>query len=73
LIYTKKTGKIPFIRPHMPSRAYALPIFKLGIPAGLQMMVISGGMMAIMSVVNTFGEDVVAGFGASQRMDSLIM
>lgn len=37
------------------------------------MMAISGGMMAIMSVVNQFGEDVVAGFGASQRMDNLIM
>ncbi|GEN33889.1 putative multidrug resistance protein YpnP [Aneurinibacillus danicus] len=73
LVYTKQTGKIPFMRPHIPSRMYATAIFKLGIPAGLQMMVISGGMMAIMSVVNTFGADVVAGFGASQRMDSLIM
>jgi putative MATE family efflux protein len=73
LIYTKRTGKIPFMRPHIPSKMYAAAIFKLGIPAGLQMMVISGGMMAIMSVVNEFGEDVVAGFGASQRMDNLIM
>lgn len=73
LIYTRKSGKIPFIKPHIPDRTYALAIFKLGIPAGLQMMVISGGMMAIMSVVNMFGENVVAGFGASQRMDNLIM
>jgi putative MATE family efflux protein len=73
LIYTKRTGKIPFVRPHFPERTYAAAIFRLGIPAGLQMMVISGGMMAIMSVVNTFGADVVAGFGASQRMDNLIM
>jgi putative MATE family efflux protein len=73
LIYTRRTGAIPFVRPHIPSRQYALAIFRLGIPAGLQMMVISGGMIAIMSVVNAFGADVVAGFGASQRMDSLIM
>lgn len=36
------------------------------------MMVIHAGVLAIMSVVNTFGKEVVAGFGASQRIDSLI-
>jgi Na+-driven multidrug efflux pump len=36
-------------------------------------MVISAGVMAIMSVVNSFGNDVVAGFGAAQRLDSVIM
>lgn len=73
LIYTKRTGKIPFTKPHRPDKQYAVAIFQLGIPAGLQMMLISGGMMAVISIVNSFGEDVVAGFGAAQRMDSLIM
>ncbi|WCN37374.1 MATE family efflux transporter [Aneurinibacillus uraniidurans] len=73
LIYTKRTGKIPFTKPHRPDKQYAATIFRLGIPAGLQMMLISGGMMAVISIVNSFGEDVVAGFGAAQRMDSLIM
>lgn len=73
LIYTKRTGKIPFTKPHRPDKQYAAAIFRLGIPAGLQMMLISGGMMAVISIVNSFGEDVVAGFGAAQRMDSLIM
>ncbi|BAU29675.1 putative MATE family efflux protein [Aneurinibacillus soli] len=73
LIYTKQTGKIPFTKPHRPDKQYAVAIFRLGIPAGLQMMLISGGMMAVISIVNSFGEDVVAGFGAAQRMDSLIM
>ena len=48
-------------------------ILKLGIPAGLQMSVISAGVMAIISVVTSFGPAVVAGYGAAQRLDSLIM
>src|SRR5690625_7820221 len=37
------------------------------------MAVISAGSAAIMSVVTSFGSDVVGGFGAAQRLDSLIM
>lgn len=37
------------------------------------MMVISAGSAAIMSVVTSFGSDVVAGFGAANRLDSLLM
>src|SRR5699024_5947807 len=48
-------------------------ILKLGIPAGFQMSVISAGAAAIMSVVTTFGSAVVGGFGAAQRIDSLLM
>src|SRR5699024_4898610 len=48
-------------------------ILHVGIPSGLQMAVISAGLAAIMSVVTSFGEDVVGGFGAAQRIDSLIM
>ncbi|MGD6844590.1 MATE family efflux transporter [Bacillus infantis] len=63
----------PFSLPFMPQKAEVWTILKLGIPSGLQMMVISAGVMAIMSVVNSFGTDTVAGFGAAQRIDSLIM
>lgn len=48
-------------------------ILQLGIPAGIQMIVIYAGMNVILSVVNTFGEGTVAGFGAAQRLDSLIL
>lgn len=48
-------------------------IFRLGIPSGVQMVVIHAGMTVILSVVNTFGEGVVAGFGAAQRLDSIIL
>ncbi|MDQ0230766.1 MATE family efflux transporter [Metabacillus malikii] len=64
---------VPFSKPTLPKREEVYTILKLGIPSGLQMTVISAGVMAIMGVVNTFGEDVVAGFGAAQRLDSIIM
>lgn len=64
---------VPFTVPSVPSVSEVKLILKLGIPSGLQMMAISAGVMAIMSVVNSFGEDVVAGFGAAQRLDSILM
>ncbi|RAS75886.1 MATE family efflux transporter [Priestia endophytica] len=71
LIIRKKLA--PFTKPSLPQKEEILLILKLGIPAGLQMMVISSGVMAIMSVVTSFGEHTVAGFGAAQRLDSLLM
>lgn len=57
----------------LPSGTEVRTILHLGIPAGLQMAVISAGSAAIMSVVTHFGADVVGGFGAAQRLDQLIM
>lgn len=48
-------------------------ILQLGIPSGIQMIVICAGTTAILSVVNTFGAQTVAGFGAAQRLDSIIL
>ena len=59
--------------PRRPKKSEVALILKQGIPAGLQMMVISAGSAAIMSVVTSFGSDVVAGFGAANRLDSLLM
>lgn len=73
LIYSIYRANVPFSFPSWPEQDYIKSIFKLGLPSGLSMMVISGGVLAIMTVVTTFGEDVVAGFGAAQRLDSLIM
>lgn len=73
LLFVLRKKLAPFSVPSIPDKAEVVLILKLGIPAGLQMMVISAGVMAIMSVVNSFGSDVVAGFGAAQRIDSLIM
>ncbi|MHA6260155.1 MATE family efflux transporter [Sporosarcina sp. CAU 1771] len=73
IFYTLNKQLVPFSKPHKPARREVLDILKLGIPAGLQMSVISAGVMAIMSVVTSFGPAVVAGYGAAQRLDSLIM
>ena len=73
IIYTLRKNLVPFSKPHKPARREVLDILKLGIPAGLQMSVISAGVLAIMSIVASFGPAVVAGYGAAQRLDSLIM
>ncbi|MGN9865080.1 MATE family efflux transporter [Bacillus swezeyi] len=73
VVYTVKKRLVPFTMPALPSFSETSVILRLGVPAGLQMMVISGGSMAIMSVVNSFGESVVSGFGAIQRIDSLLI
>lgn len=68
-----KRKLVPFSWPKMPDKKEILLILKMGVPSGLQMLVISAGVTAIMSVVAGFGEDVLAGFGAAQRLDNLIM
>ena len=70
--YTLLHKLAPLSVPFLPTKEQVWLIVKLGIPSGLQMMVIYAGVTAIMSVVNSFGGAVVAGFGASQRIDSLI-
>jgi putative MATE family efflux protein len=44
---------------------------KIGLPTGLQQTFVSLGMMAIMSIVNTFGTNVIAGYSGALRIDSL--
>ncbi|MFC3041215.1 MATE family efflux transporter [Virgibacillus xinjiangensis] len=73
MIYVLYKKLAPFRIPTLPSRKEVGLILNLGIPAGLQMAVISAGSAAIMSVVTNFGGGVVAGFGASQRLDSLLL
>ncbi|WP_042144093.1 MATE family efflux transporter [Paucisalibacillus sp. EB02] len=63
----------PFTVPRLPKWQEIKLILHLGIPSGLQMSVISAGSAAIMSVVTSFGPSVVGGFGAAQRLDSIIM
>lgn len=48
-------------------------ILKLGIPSGIQMIVIYAGMTVILSLVNTLGTAAVAGYGVAQRLDSIIL
>lgn len=73
LYFVLKRKLAPFSKPSIPAKEEVLLIAKLGIPSGLQMSVISAGIAAIMSVVNSFGPHVVSGFSAAQRLDSVIM
>lgn len=73
LTYVLKHKLVPFTIPRLPKKEEVTLIFNLGIPAGLQMSVISAGSAAIMSVVTGFGGAVVGGFGAAQRIDSILM
>jgi putative MATE family efflux protein len=73
IIHVLRNQLVPFSLPSIPTRKEVGLILNLGIPSGLQMAVISAGSAAIMSVVTIFGGNVVAGFGAAQRLDSIIM
>lgn len=68
-----KRKLVPFSWPYKPKWKEVSTILHVGIPSGLQMAVISSGLAAIMSVVTSFGEDVVGGFGAAQRIESLLL
>ncbi|MBO0993895.1 MATE family efflux transporter [Bacillus sp. SD088] len=65
--------QIPFSSPAFPKIEEIKLILGQGLPSGLQMTVISAGSAAIMSVVTSFGSDAVSGFGAAQRLESMIM
>ena len=73
LIFVLRRRIAPFSVPKLPSWKEVKLILNLGIPSGMQMAVISAGSAAIMSVVTFFGGSVVAGFGAAQRLDSLLL
>lgn len=73
MFFVLKNKLAPFRMPTLPLWTEVKLILNLGIPSGLQMAVISAGSAAIVSVVTKFGGSVVGGFGAAQRLDSLIM
>ncbi|HHV94486.1 MAG TPA: MATE family efflux transporter [Firmicutes bacterium] len=43
--------------------------FKIGLPAGIQQMLVSLSAVVVNSIVNSFGATVIAGFGAGSRLD----
>ncbi|MGB9812142.1 MAG: MATE family efflux transporter [Thermovenabulum sp.] len=45
-------------------------IIKIGLPSGIQQTVVSLGMTAMMSIVNSFGPNIVAAWGAASKIDS---
>lgn len=74
LIYLKRTKSIVSVGFY--PRNFNLKIFKeffkIGLPSGIQQTVVGIGLTAILGMVNQFGVDTAAGFGAGSRIDSFI-
>lgn len=73
LVYLARKFPRHGFRLRFPQWAEVHTILKLGVPLGAQMVVIHAGSTVILSLVNSLGADAVAGFGAAQRLDSLIL
>src|SRR5690625_3341335 len=73
IVYVLRKQLAPFQFPKVPKLGEVRLILHLGLPAGLQMSVISAGSAAVMSVVTEFGSKVVGGFSAARPIDSIIM
>ena len=73
VIYLNRNHKL--IDFNLPSWKFDRKIFRqsvrIGLPTGFQHTFISLGMLAIMAIVNTFGTNVIAGYSAALRIDSL--
>jgi putative MATE family efflux protein len=50
-----------------------MQILKLGIPSAAQQFIVSSGLLALSGIINSFGSDVIAGFGAGSKIDSFAM
>lgn len=74
VIYLNRSHKILNIRVH--NIQFSKGIFKkglkLGIPSAIQQMLFSFGNIALQSLVNSFGADAMAAFGAGLRIESFI-
>ncbi len=46
---------------------------KIGLPTGIQQMLVAAGMMALTRIVNDFGTNAIAAFTAAGRIDSFAM
>jgi len=44
---------------------------RIGLPTGIQQTLVALGGITLMGLVNSFGIDVIAGFSAASRIDSL--
>ncbi|GAW93723.1 MATE family efflux transporter [Calderihabitans maritimus] len=44
-------------------------ILKIGLPAGVQHTIVSLGILALNAIINSFGEIIVAAYGAASRLD----
>jgi len=73
IIWLNKTHKL--IRIAIRGLQFDREIFsqsiRIGLPTGIQQTLVAMGALALMSIVNTFGTDVIAGFSVASRLDAL--
>jgi len=73
VIYLNKTHKV--IKFKIVNLCYSNKIlkhaFKIGLPTGFQQTFVAMGMMAIMSIVNGFGTNVIAAYSVATRIDGI--
>ncbi len=69
LWFLGQTGFVRFKRGHYFSPRLSQIMFRLGLPAGVQQTVLSLGFLMMSSIVNGFGKNVIAAFGAGSRVD----
>ncbi len=72
IIYVNK--RVTLIRFNIFNTNFDWGIFKqcvrIGLPSGIQQTFVAVGMTALFGIINTFGVDVSAGYGAAMRIDS---
>ncbi len=75
VIYLDKKGHLISFRPSdmVFDKDIMMKILKLGVPSAVQQFIVSFGIMAMSSIINGFGTDVVAAFGAGSKIDSFAM
>jgi putative MATE family efflux protein len=73
IIYLNKTHKI--VRFSFKNLNFDRAIFKksikIGLPTGIQQSFVAAGMMALISIVNGFGTNVIAAYSVATRIDGL--
>lgn len=73
IIYLNKTHKI--VHFSFKDLKFDREIFKksvrIGLPTGLQQTFVAAGMMALISIVNGFGTNVIAAYSVATRIDSI--
>ncbi len=51
----------------------AFKIMRLGFPSAAQQFIVSSGLLVLSGLINSFGSDVIAAFGAGSKVDSFAM
>ncbi len=74
VIYTWK--KVPVVRPTRetikPELAVIKMVLKIGIPSALQTSTLSIGQIAVQTIINGFGVNVIAAYAAATKIEALI-